>query len=84
MTIANITLTDRENGNIDLEAKLDNPNAVNEVPTAALVVVTYIAAHFEKICLDASEWFVTQTLANAEDSPVADIPSVEIPAVETR
>ena len=75
MTIANITLTDRENGNIDLEAKLDSPDAINAPPTAVLVVVTYLGANFDKVCSDASAWFVTQTLA--EGSPVAEIPATE-------
>ena len=89
MTIASITLTDRDNGNIDLECKLDNPDAINEPPTAALVVSTYICAHFEKICRDASEWFVTQTLATAggdETPPAAPLQQKagEPPLIEAR
>lgn len=57
MTIVNLTIRDNDNEMIEAEATLDNENAINEPPTGALIVGSYIGAHFEQIAQDAFKWF---------------------------
>lgn len=57
MTTVNITIKDGEDGTIEAEAKLDNEDAINEPPTGALIVGSYLGAHFDQIAKDAFKWF---------------------------
>lgn len=57
MTTVTITLADDEDGNIEAEATLDNDNVLDQPPTGALIVGSYLGANFEQIAKDAFVWF---------------------------
>ncbi len=53
-----VTLTIADNGDeLHLEGKLDDPEALNQPPTPAVIVGTYLATNAEQICKDAIQWF---------------------------
>lgn len=60
MTIVNLTIKDGADGTIEAEATLDNEDAINEPPTGALIVGSYLGANFEQIAKDAFAWFQSQ------------------------
>ncbi|NBT76539.1 MAG: hypothetical protein EBT15_11375 [Betaproteobacteria bacterium] len=57
MTTITITIADGEDGTIEAEAKLDDNNVLDQPPTAALIVGSYLGANFEQIAKDAFAWF---------------------------
>ena len=57
MTTVTITIADGADGTIEAEAKLDNDNVLDEPPTGALIVGSYLGANFEQIAKDAFVWF---------------------------
>ena len=62
MTAVTLLIKDGE-GILEMEGRLDNPEAINEAPTPALVVGSYLAANTEQVVKDAMTWFKTQTVA---------------------
>ena len=62
MTAVTLLIKDGE-GTLEMEGRLDNPEAINEAPTPALVVGSYLAANTEQVVKDAMAWFKTQTVA---------------------
>lgn len=56
MTQVTIVIEDTEDGHIAIEGKVD-PAALNEPPTPALVIGSYLAAEVDKIVVDALAWF---------------------------
>lgn len=62
MTTVTITITDAQD-ELQLEGKLDNPNAINEPPTVALIVGSYLAANVETVVKDAMRWFKNMSTA---------------------
>lgn len=56
MSVVTITISDRD-GSVDLEGRLDNPDAVNEPPTPALIIGSYLAAHPQRVIDAAIEWY---------------------------
>lgn len=62
MTTITLLIKDGE-GILEMEGRLDNPEAINEAPTPALVVGSYLAANTEQVVKDAMAWFKTQTVA---------------------
>lgn len=56
MTTVTIKIIDAQD-ELQMEGSLDNPNAINEPPTAALIVGSYLAANTERVVKDAMAWF---------------------------
>lgn len=52
-----------DGGELKMEATLDNPDAINEAPTAALIMGSYIGASAEKLVEDAMIWYKQQVTA---------------------
>lgn len=46
-----------EGESLQMEGTLDNPNAINEPPTVALIVGSYLAANTEAVVNNAMHWF---------------------------
>jgi hypothetical protein len=60
MTTVTITIKDAGES-IELEGHLDDPSALGDAPTAALIIGSYLAANAEQVCKDALKWFVDQS-----------------------
>lgn len=56
MTTVTVTIVDKDD-TVEFAGSLDNPNAINEAPTAALIIGSYLAANAEKVMKDAMVWF---------------------------
>lgn len=66
MTTVTLRIWD-ENDELKMEATLDNPDAINEAPTAALIFGSYLGANTAAIVEDAMRWYKQQvTAASAE------------------
>lgn len=62
---------------VKAEGTMDNPNAVNEAPTGALIIGTYLATHFDQIAKDAMTWFERDV---PKSDLEADVPTLVEPA----
>lgn len=60
MNTITVTIKDLDDGTLSLEGRLERPEAINEPPTPALVVASFLAAHSSDICDAAVEWFLRQ------------------------
>lgn len=69
MSTVTVTIVDTPTG-IDMQGEIDNPNAFNEPPTAALVIGSYLAANAERVIADATTWFKEKILAPERDEDV--------------
>lgn len=69
MTTVTVTITDNGDS-LELEGKLDNPEALNNPPTPALIVGSYLAANVDQVCKDAMAWF--RGMSTAPQQPVED------------
>jgi hypothetical protein len=56
MTIATVTIKDEGEG-YTIEGSLDRPEAIEEAPTPALIIATYLSANIAKVCEDAIQWY---------------------------
>lgn len=66
-----VTVTIRDTGDtVEFEGALDNPEALNQPPTAALIIGSYLAANAEGVLKDSMAWFKAMQLAPAEDPKV--------------
>ena len=71
MTTATITI--RDNGDsIEMEGRLDNPDAINQPPTGALIVSSYIAANIVQITEESGRWFFSQMAADAAANEIKE------------
>lgn len=68
MTTVTIKIEDSDDKTITMEGTLDNPEAFNEAPTAALIIGSYIAAHAEKVSKDALTWYAQTVTAPPGDA----------------
>jgi hypothetical protein len=59
MITAAIVIKDMPDGEYTLEGNLDRPEALDEPPTPALIIATYISANIAKISDDAIAWYNT-------------------------
>ncbi len=76
--MATITITIADKGDeLTMEGRLETPEALNEPPTAALIVGTYLAAHAEVVCKDAVRWFTARS-AQSEPEPVLQEPQLKL------
>ena len=56
MTTVTLKIWDEAN-ELMMEANLDNPDAINEAPTAALIFGSYLGANTAAIVEDAMRWY---------------------------
>ena len=70
MSTVTITIADVDDS-ITMQGTIDNPDAINEPPTAALIVGSYLAANAGDICRAALVWFQKSIVAPERDEDVA-------------
>lgn len=70
MTTVTITITDND-GSVEMQGTMDNSNAINEPPTPALVVGSYIAANASRIVDESIAWFSGAVNASRADEQIA-------------
>ena len=66
MTTVTLLIWD-EGNELKMEAVLDNPDAINEAPTAALIFGSYLGANTAAIVEDAMRWYKEQFTAPSPD-----------------
>jgi hypothetical protein len=59
MITATIVIKDVPGNEYTIEGVLDRPEALDEPPTPALIIATYISANIAKISDDAIAWYNT-------------------------
>jgi len=59
MITATIVIKDMPDGEYTIEGNLDRPEALDEPPTPALIIATYISANIAKISDEAIAWYNT-------------------------
>ena len=57
MITATIVIKDVPDGEYTIEGSLDRPEALDEPPTPALIIATYLSANIAKISDDAITWY---------------------------
>ena len=57
MITATIVIKDVPDGEYTIEGVLDRPEALDEPPTPALIIATYISANIAKISDEAIAWY---------------------------
>lgn len=70
MTTVTVKIWD-EGESLQMEGALDNPNAINEPPTVALIVGSYLAANTEQVVKDAMHWFKAMQMQSVDEPEVA-------------
>lgn len=66
MSTVTVTISDTDDHGVTLEGKIDDPNAINEPPTAALIIGSYLAANAKQIVADAAVWFRQQVASQGQ------------------
>jgi len=64
MTVATITIADAPDNFYTIEGVLDRPEAIEEAPTPALIIATYLSANVAKVCEDAIQWYNNMAVSN--------------------
>ena len=64
MITATIVIKDVPGNEYTIEGVLDRPEALDEPPTPALIIATYISANIAKISDEAIAWY--NTMGNAK------------------
>ena len=79
MATATIILKDSKTDDgvatIEMEGRLDPPSAIDEAPTGAVIIGSFLAAHMQQIQDQAVAWFNEQFRA----PPAADGPKIIVP-----
>jgi hypothetical protein len=57
MTIATLVIKDLPDNQFTIEGALDRPEAIDELPTPALIIASYISANAKKVSDDAIAWY---------------------------
>ena len=57
MTVATVIITDMPDNQYTIEGTLDRPEALNEPPTPALIISTYLSSHIKEISDNAMAWY---------------------------
>ena len=80
MTTVTVTIKDVDD-TVTMEGTLDNPEAINEPPTPALVIGSYLAAQADQVCKDAMSWFRAMQLASepVPQDPIITAPKIIVP-----
>tara|TARA_R110002126_G_scaffold127564_5_gene269839 strand:- start:1466 stop:1675 length:210 start_codon:yes stop_codon:yes gene_type:complete len=68
MTIATLIIKDAPDHQFTIEGALDRPEALDEPPTPALIIASYISANAKKVSDDAIAWY------NRMDPEVEGVP----------
>jgi hypothetical protein len=66
MTTVTLKIWD-ENDELKMEATLDNPDAINDAPTAALIFGSYLGANTAAIVEDAMRWYKQQVTSETPE-----------------
>jgi hypothetical protein len=70
MTTVTVKIWD-DGETLQMEGALDNPNAINEPPTVALIVGSYLAANTEAVVKNAMHWFKDMQMQSVDEAEVA-------------
>jgi hypothetical protein len=70
MTIATILIKDAPDNQFTIEGTLDPINALDEVPTPALIIASYISANAKQVSDDAIAWYNRMDPSNIIGAPV--------------
>lgn len=70
MTIATIIIKDAPDNQFTIEGALDRPEAIEEVPTPALIIASYISANAKQVSDDAIAWYNRMDPSNIVGVPV--------------
>jgi hypothetical protein len=57
MTVATVTITDVPGNQYTIEGSLDRPEALDEPPTPALIIATYLSVNIHHVCEEAIKWY---------------------------
>jgi len=57
MTVATVIITDMPDNQFTIEGTLDRPEALNEPPTPAIIISTYLSSHIKEISDNAMAWY---------------------------
>jgi hypothetical protein len=68
MTIATLIIKDAPDHQFTVEGTLDRPEALDEPPTPALIIASYISANAKKVSDDAIAWY------NGMDPEIEGVP----------
>jgi hypothetical protein len=69
MTMITLKIWD-DGDELKMEATMDNPEAINEMPTAALIFGSYLGANTASVVADAMHWFKQQVTAVEEEQQI--------------
>lgn len=67
MNTVTITIKDNEANTLEMEGRVEDEAAFEKPPTPALIVGSYLAAHAEKIAIDAMAWFKREIVEPPKD-----------------
>lgn len=70
MTIATLIIKDLPDNQFTIEGALDRPEAIDELPTPALIIASYISANAKKVSDDAIAWYDDMDPSNIIGAPV--------------
>ena len=70
MTIATLVIKDLPDNQFTIEGALDRPEAIEEVPTPALIIASYISANAKQVSDDAIAWYNRMDPSNIVGAPV--------------
>ena len=70
MTIATLVIKDLPDNQFTIEGALDRPEAIDELPTPALIIASYISANAKKVSDDAIAWYDAMDPTSSVGAPV--------------
>jgi hypothetical protein len=70
LTIATIIIKDAPDNQFTVEGSLDRPEAIQEAPTPALIIASYISANAKQVSDDAIAWYNNMDPSNIIGAPV--------------
>ena len=70
MTIATLVIKDAPDNQFTIEGALDRPEAIDELPTPALIIASYISANAKQVSDDAIAWYNRMDPSNIVGVPV--------------
>lgn len=70
MTIATLIIKDLPDNQFTIEGALDRPEAIDELPTPALIIASYISANAKQVSDDAIAWYDDMDPSNIIGAPV--------------
>jgi hypothetical protein len=70
MTVATLIIKDLPDNQFTIEGALDRPEAIDELPTPALIIASYISANAKQVSDDAIAWYDDMDPSNIIGAPV--------------